>query len=190
MASSLCTHQVTFTFQPSGYHRKSNTNNCSLPRRSPFVSPQTLKRFNGELRLSHNFSISNKRNYKQRQLQTRRAHSVSDVVAAQSNFVRVLQTVWRVAKDGIKAGTNLVPDSVPRPVASIGIAGIVLIISVFVLNSFLSTAFFILGMGFIYFVFMALNKDKGGPKGGGGPGGPTDVEDSLEEARRIMEKYK
>lgn len=46
-------------------------------------------------------------------------------------------------------------------------------------------------MGLSYFTFIALNKDEG-PKGGGGPGGEgtTSVEDSLEEARRIMDKYK
>ena len=41
-------------------------------------------------------------------------------------------------------------------------------------------------MGLIYFTFIALNKDEG-PKG---DGGTTSVEDSLEEARKIMEKYK
>lgn len=47
-------------------------------------------------------------------------------------------------------------------------------------------------MGLIYFAFLALNKDEG-PKGGGGntpKEGPTSTEESLEEARRIMEKYK
>jgi len=44
-------------------------------------------------------------------------------------------------------------------------------------------------MGLIYFAFIAMNKDDG-PKGSGGPGGTTSTEDSLEEAKRIMEKYK
>lgn len=48
-------------------------------------------------------------------------------------------------------------------------------------------------MGLIYFSFIASNKDNG-PRGGGGGGDggrdPSSVEDSLEEARRIMEKYK
>lgn len=48
-------------------------------------------------------------------------------------------------------------------------------------------------MGLIYFTFIALNKDDG-PRGGGGgggvDGGTPSTEDSLEEARRIMEKYK
>ena len=43
-------------------------------------------------------------------------------------------------------------------------------------------------MGLIYFAFIAMNKDDG-PKGGGGSGGTTSTEDSLEEAKRIMEKY-
>lgn len=43
-------------------------------------------------------------------------------------------------------------------------------------------------MGLVYFAFIALNKDKDeGPRGGGGT---TSTDDSLEEARRIMEKYK
>ena len=43
-------------------------------------------------------------------------------------------------------------------------------------------------MGLVYFIFIAINKDEG-PRGGGG--GTTSTEDdSLEEARRIMEKYK
>lgn len=41
-------------------------------------------------------------------------------------------------------------------------------------------------MGLIYFTFIALNKDEG-PKS---DGGTASVDDSLEEARKIMEKYK
>lgn len=50
-------------------------------------------------------------------------------------------------------------------------------------------------MGLIYLVFIALNKDQG-PRGGGdtnssrGGGDTNSLEDPLEEARRIMEKYK
>lgn len=47
-------------------------------------------------------------------------------------------------------------------------------------------------MGLAYFVFIALNKDEG-PKGTGGTTKTPEengVDDSLEEARRIMEKYK
>ncbi|KAJ4826723.1 hypothetical protein Tsubulata_020989, partial [Turnera subulata] len=100
----------------------------------------------------------------------------------------VVQTVWKVAKDGIDAGTDLVPDSVPRPIARVSVTLVVLAVSLFVFKSFLSTAFFVLAMmGLVYFVFIALNKDQG-PRGGGG--GTNSSEDPLEEARRIMDKYK
>ncbi|OVA19300.1 hypothetical protein BVC80_521g110 [Macleaya cordata] len=110
------------------------------------------------------------------------------VCGIQDTALAVLQTVWRVGKDGIEAGTNLVPDSVPRPIARISVTGVAAVISLFVLKSFVSTVSFVLAMmGLIYFVYIALNKDEG-PRGGGGTT-PTE-EDSLEEARRIMEKYK
>ena len=48
-------------------------------------------------------------------------------------------------------------------------------------------------MGLVYFTFIALYKDEG-PKGGedtiSTKDSPTYTEDALEEARRIMEKYK
>ncbi|KAK4794001.1 hypothetical protein SAY86_011995 [Trapa natans] len=117
----------------------------------------------------------------------------SIVFAAQSDFLRVLQTVWNVGKDGIEAGTNLVPDSIPRPIARISVTVVTLTLSIFVLKSFLSTAFFVLGtMGLVYFIYLAFNKDNG-PRGGGGGSSSssnTSVDESLEEARRIMEKYK
>lgn len=43
-------------------------------------------------------------------------------------------------------------------------------------------------MGLVYFIFIALNKDQGPRGGGGSKSGP--MEDPIEEARRIMEKYK
>lgn len=106
----------------------------------------------------------------------------------------MIQTVWKIGKDGIEAGTNLVPESVPRPIARISVTVVTLAVALFVFKSFLSTAFFVLAMmGLIYFTFIALNKDDG-PRGGGGgggvDGGTPSTEDSLEEARRIMEKYK
>ncbi|KAI3449863.1 hypothetical protein Pfo_006528 [Paulownia fortunei] len=122
-----------------------------------------------------------------KQLRNPRVHASPIVYAAQSNFLKVIQTVWKVGKDGIEAGTNLVPDSIPRPIARISVTVVAVTIAIFALKSFLSTAFFALAvMGLSYLTFIALNKDEG-PKGGGGT---TSVEDSLEEARRIMEKYK
>lgn len=44
-------------------------------------------------------------------------------------------------------------------------------------------------MGFIYFIFLAVNKNDGS-SGGGSGSGEQSPDDALEEARRIMEKYK
>ncbi|KAK8506075.1 hypothetical protein V6N11_059900 [Hibiscus sabdariffa] len=111
------------------------------------------------------------------------------VYALQSNIFKVIQTAWKVGKDGIEAGTNLVPDSVPRPIARISVTVVALAVALFVLRSFLSTAFFALAtMGLVYFVLIALNKDQG-PRGGSGSGSDS-MEDPVEEARKIMEKYK
>ncbi|BBH10076.1 hypothetical protein Prudu_022759 [Prunus dulcis] len=108
---------------------------------------------------------------------TRRYRSVPVVFAAQSNFLKV----WKVGKDGIEAGTNLVPDSVPRSIARVSVTVVALALSLFVLKSLLSTVFFVLAtMGLVYFTFIALNKDEG-PRGvghhlytkGGGDGGQS-----------------
>ncbi|KAL5798814.1 hypothetical protein ACOSQ2_003634 [Xanthoceras sorbifolium] len=129
---------------------------------------------------------------------TQKPRSLPVVFAAQSNFFKVLQTAWKVGKDGIEAGTSLVPDSVPRPVARISMTIVALTLSLFVLKSFLSTAFFVLAtMGLAYFIFIALNKDDRS-KGSGGStstytedkGSTSTEEEALDEARRIMEKYK
>ncbi|TMW85317.1 hypothetical protein EJD97_023338 [Solanum chilense] len=127
---------------------------------------------------------------KQTSLSTRQFKNVRAkplIFAAQSNFLKVLQTAWRVGKDGVEAGTNMVPDAIPRPIARICVTVVGAAFALFALKSFLSTVFFALAMmGVIYFGFIALNKDDG-PKGGGDT---ASVDDSLEEARRIMEKYK
>ncbi|KAK9053527.1 hypothetical protein SSX86_024601 [Deinandra increscens subsp. villosa] len=127
-------------------------------------------------------------------VQTRNCRS--QIYAAQSNFFRVLQTAYKVGRDGIEAGTTLVPESIPRPIARISVAVIGATAVLFLLKSFLSTAFFFLAtMGLIYSAFIAFNKDDG-PKTSGGDTTTTTTtttstdEETLEEARRIMEKYK
>ncbi|KAJ0248124.1 hypothetical protein HA466_0164800 [Hirschfeldia incana] len=116
------------------------------------------------------------------------------VVSAQTSLLKVLRTAWNIGKDGIEAGTNLVPVSVPRPVARISVTIAALAVSLFVLKSFLSTAFFVLGtMGFAYFLFIALNKDEAPKQRGGGDnisGSKPMDDDPLEEAKKIMDKYK
>ncbi|XAR58701.1 hypothetical protein NMG60_11014193 [Bertholletia excelsa] len=122
-----------------------------------------------------------------KKLKAQKFRAIPVVSASQSKFLRVLQTAWKVSRDGIEAGAGLVPDAVPRPIARISVTLVAATLVLFVLKSVLSTAFFVLAMmGLIYFTYLALNKDQG-LKGGGRT---TSTEESLEEARRIMEKYK
>ncbi|KAJ6941618.1 hypothetical protein NC651_007401 [Populus alba x Populus x berolinensis] len=185
-----------------------HTNNLSSP--FPLSSPKRYKKQtlneNSFLNLKKQSLLPNLRVKNPRTKNPRTAPVV--VFAAQSNFLKVVQTVWKVGKDGIETGTNLVPNSVPRPIARVAVTVVVLAVSLFLLKSFLSTVFFALRdvgfccrvlirvpenypvpenatMGLVYFTFIALNKDQG-PKGGGG----TTLENPEEEARRIMEKYK
>ncbi|KAL8232923.1 hypothetical protein R6Q57_002701 [Mikania cordata] len=150
-------------------------------------------------------------------VQTRNCRS--QIYAAQSNFFRVLQTAYKVGKDGIEAGATLVPESIPRPIARISVAVVGASVVLFLLKSILSTAFFFLiyawkngragsswvtgqngfesgrvqaTMGLIYSAFIAFNKDDGPTAAGDGGSTITTTteEETLEEARRIMEKYK
>ncbi|XP_035840040.1 uncharacterized protein LOC110910465 isoform X2 [Helianthus annuus] len=117
----------------------------------------------------------------------------SRIHAAQSNFFRA----YKVGKDGVEAGTTLVPESVPRPIARISVAVVGAAVVLFFVKSFLSTAFFFLAtMGLIYSAFIAFNKDDGPTTGGSDTTSSSTAttastdEETLEEARRIMEKYK
>uniref|UniRef100_A0A0D9XYF3 Uncharacterized protein n=1 Tax=Leersia perrieri TaxID=77586 RepID=A0A0D9XYF3_9ORYZ len=109
------------------------------------------------------------------------------VVSAQSNFSRVVQTAWKAGRDAVEAGTTLIPGSVPRPVARIGVTFVALSVALFLLKSVVSTAFFVLAMmGLIYLAFLAMNPKEGSRV----DERANSSEDPVEEARRIMEKYK
>ncbi|KAG7547833.1 hypothetical protein ISN44_As12g030440 [Arabidopsis suecica] len=151
---------------------------------SPFLSPCSVLKLKNASLLNLRTRIA--------PLQPQRVRSKTLVLSAQSSFLKVLRTAWNIGKDGIEAGTNLVPVSVPRPVARISVTIAALAVSLFVVKSFLSTAFFVLGtMGFAYFLFIALNKDEA-PKvrGDDNSYGSKPMDDPLEEAKKIMDKYK
>ncbi|KAM0822323.1 hypothetical protein ACQ4PT_060935 [Festuca glaucescens] len=110
------------------------------------------------------------------------------VASAQSNFSKAVQTAWRVGKDAVDAGSSLVPGSVPRPVARIGVTFLAVSVGLFLLKSVISTALFVLAMmGLIYFAFLAMNPKEGSRSV---DEGDNLSDDPAEEARRIMEKYK
>ncbi|XP_024365919.1 uncharacterized protein [Physcomitrium patens] len=97
----------------------------------------------------------------------------------------------KTGKNALDAGTNLVPESIPRGVARIIVGLVGASVVTYALRALFSTALFILAIaGFSYLAYMYLNKDSDSGSGGGGGGKPRNTDDSLEEARRIMEKYK
>ncbi|XP_066390535.1 transmembrane emp24 domain-containing protein p24beta2-like isoform X2 [Miscanthus floridulus] len=51
-----------------------------------------------------------------------------------------VQTAWRVGNDAVEAGSNLVPGSVPRPIARIGVAFAAVAVALFLVKSVVSTA--------------------------------------------------
>ncbi|CAN6182894.1 unnamed protein product, partial [Urochloa humidicola] len=112
------------------------------------------------------------------------------VVSAQFDFARAVRTAWRVGTDAVEAGSNLVPGSVPRPIARIVVTFAAVSVALFLLKSVVSTALFVLAMmGLIYLGFLAMNpKEASGSRMDETGGNPS--EDPVEEARRIMEKYK
>ncbi|VAI79881.1 unnamed protein product [Triticum turgidum subsp. durum] len=80
-------------------------------------------------------------------------------------------------------------DSVPRPIARIGVTFVAVSVALFLLKSVISTALFVLAMmGLIYFAFLAMNPKEGSRSMDEGDSPSSD--DPAEEARRIMEKYK
>ncbi|KAK7255879.1 hypothetical protein RIF29_29304 [Crotalaria pallida] len=145
-----------------------------------FLSPNSLLKLKKQSFISNtHFKVS----------RTPKPRSSFVVFAAQSSFIKVVQTAWKVSRDGIEAATDMVPNSVPRPIARISVTFVALSVALFVLKSFLSTAFFVLAtMGLAYFAFLAFNKDQGPSKNGGTTSTPP-LDDPVEEARKIMEKY-
>eukprot|EP00252_Welwitschia_mirabilis_P006822 TRINITY_DN17727_c0_g1_i1.p1 TRINITY_DN17727_c0_g1~~TRINITY_DN17727_c0_g1_i1.p1 ORF type:complete len:160 (+),score=8.45 TRINITY_DN17727_c0_g1_i1:112-591(+) len=141
----------------------------------------------GCLRFS-NYISSNTFRHSAVTLRTRRRRSC---IAAQKSdtLLKVVGALWKVGRDGIEAGSKLVPDSVPRPIARGGVAVGGLIVISFLLKSLLSTAFFIIAtVGLIYLIFIYINKDEG-PRGEA-IDSESSIDETLDEARRIMDKYK
>ncbi|CAN6554179.1 unnamed protein product [Malus baccata var. baccata] len=89
---------------------------CITPQSPNCDKNQTLAFSNSQL-----FSSSSSFRFKKQTLlsairikrqRTQNHRSVVPVVfASQSNFFKVLQTAWKVGRDGVEAGTNLVPVS-------------------------------------------------------------------------------
>ena len=111
------------------------------------------------------------------------AASQTDVV------VEKAKEALKVLSPLVDAASDLVPASVPRPAAKVGVSvlggGVVFAL----LSSLLNTAFTLLVLASLAFVAYTINREGGG-KGGSGGGSDGDADDPLEAARRIMDKYK
>nr|BAH57253.1 AT4G13220 [Arabidopsis thaliana] len=70
---------------------------------SPFLSPCSVLKLKNASLLNLRTRIA--------PLQPQRLRSKTLVLSAQSSFLKVLRTAWNIGKDGIEAGTNLVPVS-------------------------------------------------------------------------------
>ncbi|KAH9308300.1 hypothetical protein KI387_036211, partial [Taxus chinensis] len=84
-----------------------------------------------------------KRSYSVRKVQAPRIR-FGVVAAQQTDIFKVLGTIWKTSKNVLDAGSKLVPESVPRPVARVGVAIGGFVAISFILKSVLSTALFIL----------------------------------------------
>lgn len=102
---------------------------------------------------------------------------------------RVVETAVKTTRQGISTATGFVPASVPRPVATAGVGVVGLLVLSTVLKSLFSTLlFFVVAGGLGYAAFVYLTQTGGTPGGGGGGGGKG--LNPIDQARKIMDKYK
>ncbi|GAX73982.1 hypothetical protein CEUSTIGMA_g1432.t1 [Chlamydomonas eustigma] len=91
----------------------------------------------------------------------------------------------------VDSASSLVPESVPRPVAKAGITvlGILLVLGLIqkLISGFI-TMLILAGLGYYFFTRGEdVQQEKKSPDGGSGN---EDLSDPLDDARRIMDKYK
>lgn len=103
----------------------------------------------------------------------------------------LLNQIIKFGRDAVDAGSAFVPDSVPRQVAK----GLVVSLGIFVafnlIKTVFSTAVTVVLLGVVARFFVTGNSSGGeGKRGDDADEGLGDEDDPLEEARRIMSKYK
>lgn len=107
-----------------------------------------------------------------------------------------LDNALGVARSVVETASDLVPESVPRPVAKGGVAVAGGIIAFWLLQKVVSTVLTLVllgGAAYLYFRSSSSDSDSGGSSGGGSSssgGRGDDLDDPLTDARRIMDKYK
>ncbi|KAL0052265.1 hypothetical protein WJX82_010966 [Trebouxia sp. C0006] len=97
-----------------------------------------------------------------------------------------LPAILKIANGIAGSAASLVPASVPRPVAKLGVVGISSIIALWLFGKLVSTVFTVAAVGGAIFLFL---KSRGAK-----PEASSDVADDaidpVASARRIMDKYK
>ena len=127
-------------------------------------------------------------------VQYRRVRGIETVKALPD--AKLLKQAAGVAKDAVESAAALVPESVPRPAAKGLVSVAFAMVVVFTVKSIFSTALTAIllgGAGWAMMNFTSSNDDSGrgrGDDGSTGDRGQGDEDDPLEEARRIMSKYK
>eukprot|EP00897_Mesotaenium_endlicherianum_P005061 jgi/Mesen1/4583/ME000232S03831 len=117
------------------------------------------------------------------------------VVAKESTEVeKIVATAVKTGKQGLASATSLVPEAVPRPVATAGVAIAGVLLATTIVKSLFSTLISFLVLGALgYGAFLYFTKGTDSSTGGGGSSsssGKAPSGDPIEEARRIMDKYK
>lgn len=147
-----------------------------------------------EQRLKSTFTTAEGHNFKL-QMKTQAArwqHRNLRIVSEGANFDKVIGTVVRTGREGIVSATKLVPDSVPRPAATAGVVVAGFLVFSLILKALFNTFLTLVvvgGLGYGAFVYLTRSDDDSG-KGGSGPSSSKPSDDPLDEARRIMDKYK
>ncbi|GJP44943.1 hypothetical protein CLOM_g4341 [Closterium sp. NIES-68] len=110
--------------------------------------------------------------------------SVRRVVAEKGSTSDLVSTAVKIGNEGLDAATKLVPATIPRPVAKagVGLLSLAILLSLVqtVFNTFVSLLF-LGGLGYLGFQYLS----KDGNKSSG-----SSSDDPLDEARRILDKYK
>lgn len=97
-----------------------------------------------------------------------------------------MPAILKIANGVAGSAASLVPASVPRPIAKLGVVGITSLVALWLFGKLVSTVFTIAAVGGAIFLFVKARGSK--------PEASADVaDDSIDpvaSARRIMDKYK
>ncbi|DBA71295.1 TPA: hypothetical protein ACH3X2_011110 [Trebouxia sp. C0005] len=97
-----------------------------------------------------------------------------------------LPAILKIANGLAGSAASLVPASVPRPVAKLGVVGISSLVALWLFGKLVSTVFTVAAVGGAVFLFLKSR----GAKSEASSDVADDAIDPVASARRIMDKYK